>query len=384
MTSVWPTGRLRRSRPDAVGGAVRVVRLVGLAVLVWVVASEHHADGSPRVPAALLAVTAAGWVAWLVCSRLHRPQHETWLALAVVAGVGGVVGGLAPVGITFPAVSVIATSSLLGVRPALAVAAIGTAAVTTTVLVAATPNTIIAEGVLAIAAAVLGGASRRQYQDRVDQAEQLLAERGRADAEQARAAALAERNRIGREIHDVLAHALGALSVQLEAADALLETRGDLTKARQSVQQARQLAVEGLLETRKAVHALHDEPIALCAQLATLASATGAALTITGTERRLDADVELAIYRAAQEALSNVRKHAPGAPVMLCLDYGPTATVLLVENGAPQDGGVRSPLTATGGGFGLRGMRERIELLGGEVSASAKDAGWTVRARVPG
>ena len=170
------------------------------------------------------------------------------------------VGGLAPVGITFPAVSVIATSSLLGVRPALAVAAIGAAAVTTTVLVAATPNTIIAEGVLAIAAAVLGGASRRQYQDRVDQAEQVLAERGRADAEQARAAALAERNRIGREIHDVLAHALGALSVQLEAADALLETRGDLTKARQSVQQARQLAVEGLLETRQAVHACVTNP----------------------------------------------------------------------------------------------------------------------------
>ena len=383
MTDMGPAQRLRGTRPDAVDGAVRVVRFVGLGVLLWVIASEQHSDGSPRVPAALLAVTAAGWIAWLVCTRLSRPKRETWLALAVVAGVGGVVGGLAPVGITFPAVSVIATASLLGVRPALAVAALGAVSLTTTVLAAATPNAIIAEGLLAIAAAILGGASRRQYQERVEQTEQLLAERERADTEHARAAALAERNRIGREVHDVLAHSLGALSVQLEAADALLETHGDTTKAREYVQKARRLAVDGLVETRKAVHALRDGPGALRAQIATLAVAAGAALTITGAERRLDADVELALYRAAQEALSNARKHAPGASVTLRLDYGPTATVLLVENGPRPEGNSSNPLTATGGGFGLRGMRERIELLGGEVSAAAQDSGWTVRATVP-
>lgn len=378
-----PSQRLRASGSDPVGGAVRVVRVVGLAVLLWMVASEHHSDGSPSVPSALLAVTAAGWIAWLVCSQLNRPKRETWLALAVVAGVGGVVGGLAPIGITFPAVSVIATGSLIGVRQSLAVAALGAVSLTTTVLAAGTPEAIIAEGLLAIVAAILGGASRRQYQDRVEQAEQLLAERKRADAEHARAAALAERNRIGREVHDVLAHSLGALSVQLEAADALLETHGDITSARQYVQRARLLAVDGLVETRKAVQALRDEPGALRAQLATLASATGAALTVTGHERRLDPDVELALYRAAQEALSNVRKHAPGAAVTLRLDYGPTATALVVENGRRADGNPPSPLTATGGGFGLRGMRERIELLGGEVSAAAQDSGWTVRATVP-
>jgi signal transduction histidine kinase len=294
-----------------------------------------------------------------------------------------VVGGLAPVGITFPAVSVIATATLIGVRQAGAVAALGAVSLTTTVLIAATPHAIIAEGLLAVAAAILGGASRRQYQERVEQAEQLLAERQRADAEHTRAAALAERNRIGREVHDVLAHCLGALSVQLEAADALLETHGDTAQARDYVQQARRLAVHGLVETRKAVQALRDAPGPLRAQIATLASAAGAALTVTGAERRLDADVELALYRAAQEALSNVRKHAPGASVTLRLDYGPTATVLVVENGPRPDGSSPSMLTATGGGFGLRGMRERIELLGGEVTAAAQDSGWTVRATVP-
>jgi signal transduction histidine kinase len=287
------------------------------------------------------------------------------------------------VGITFPTVSVIATATLIGVRQAGAVAALGAVSLTTTVLIAATPHAIIAEGLLAIAAAILGGASRRQYQERVEQAEQLLAERQRADAEHTRAAALDERNRIGREVHDVLAHCLGALSVQLEAADALLETHGDTAQARDCVQQARRLAVDGLVETRKAVHALRDAPGPLRAQIATLASAAGAALTVTGAERRLDADVELALYRAAQEALSNVRKHAPGASVTLRLDYRPTATVLVVENGPRPDGSSPSMLTATGGGFGLRGMRERIELLGGEVTAAAQDSGWTVRATVP-
>lgn len=383
MTGVRPLQRLRAPGSDPIGGAVRVVRVVGLGVLLWVVASEHHSDGSPRVPAAMLAITAAGWIAWLICSQLNRPMREIWLALGVVAGAGGVVGGLAPVGITFPAVSVIATASLIGVRQAFAVAVLGAVALSTTVLVAGTPKAIIAEGLLAIAAAILGGASRRQYQERVEQAEQLLAERQRGDAEHARAAALAERNRIGREVHDVLAHSLGALAVQLEAADALLETDGDITSARQYVQCARRLAVDGLVETRRAVQALRDEPGSLCAQIATLASAAGAALAITGAERRLDADVELALYRAAQEALSNVRKHAPGAAVTLRLDYGPTATVLVVENGPRPEGNSPNPLAATGGGFGLRGMRERIELLGGEVDAAAQDSGWTVRATVP-
>ena len=186
MTAMGPARRLRGTRPDAVGGAVRMLRIVGLAVLLWAVASEHHSDGSPRVPAALLVVTAAAWIAWLGLHQLDRPKRETWLALAVLAGAGGVVGGLAPVGITFPAVAVIATATLIGVRPAVAVAAIGAAALTTTVLVAGTPKAIIAEGLLAVAAAILGGASRRQYQDRVEQAEQLLAERERADTEHAR------------------------------------------------------------------------------------------------------------------------------------------------------------------------------------------------------
>lgn len=307
----------------------------------------------------------------------------TWLALAVVAEAGGAVGGLAPIGITFPAVAVIATATLTGAAMTFMVAALGAVALVTTVLVADSPHAIITEGLLAIAAALLGGASRRQYQDRAVQAEQLLAERQRADAEQARAAALAERNRIGREVHDVLAHSLGALSVQLDAADALLETRTDPEQAREYVRRARSLAVDGLTETRKAVHALRDGPVALGEQLTALGIAFGATVAVTGTERRLDADAQHALFRAAQEALSNARKHAPGAPVTVRLDFADAATVLTVTNGPCPDRTTARALGATGGGFGLRGMRERIELVDGELSAAALDAGWTVRAAVP-
>src|SRR5207342_1048381 len=144
----------------------------------------------------------------------------------------------APVGIAFPAVAVIAAATLFGVLPAAVIAVVGAVALTITVLAAGSPHAIVVEGLLAIAAALLGGASRRQYQDRAAQAEELLAERVRADAERDRAAALAERNRIGREVHDVLAHSLGALAVQLDAADALLQTGGEQAKARELVQRA--------------------------------------------------------------------------------------------------------------------------------------------------
>ena len=244
------------------------------------------------------------------------------------------------------------------------------------------PGEVIAEGAFSAVAALMIGASRRQYLARTYQAEQLLAERVRADAERDRAAALAERNRLGREIHDVLAHSLGALSVQLEAAHAVLGTSEDRDKARRLVEKARRLAVEGLEETRRAVHALRDEPVDLAEQVAALAAREGAGLTVVGQPRALGTDAGLAVYRAAQEALTNARKHAPGAEVSVRLDFTPETTVLVVDNGATTDVAA-SELAGTGGGFGLQGMRERVELVGGRVRAEPTTSGWTVEIAVP-
>lgn len=378
-----PALRLRRFRAGDRAGAMRLAGVCGLGALVWATASEHDSDGSPRVPLTLFVVTGIAWVAWLTVGRLGASPRVTVLVLAALAGAGGAVGGLAPIGITFPAVAVIAAAALRGVGSGAAVAVVGATAVATTVLIAGSPRAIIVEGALALAAALLGGITRRQYQERAVQAEQLLAERIRGDAERDRAASLAERNRVGREIHDVLAHSLGALSVQLDAAGALLDTDGNRERVRELVEQARRGAVDGLAEARRAVQALRDEPVALTGRLAALARTNGERLTVAGVEHALTADGDLAIYRAAQEALSNARKHAPSAPVTVQLDYQQGATVLVVANGRCPGGPVVSSLSATGGGAGLRGMRERIESVGGDLSVTQDDRGRTIRAAVP-
>jgi signal transduction histidine kinase len=120
----------------------------------------------------------------------------------------------------------------------------------------------------------------------------------------------------------------------------------------------------------------------LAEQLTAMASRDGAVLTVTGQSHPLAADAGLALYRAAQEAISNARKHAPGSPITMRLEFDPRATRLVVANGASPNG-TTSELAATGGGFGLQGMRERIELLGGRVIAEPGPLGWTVDVAVP-
>ncbi|HEY7947704.1 MAG TPA: histidine kinase [Acidimicrobiales bacterium] len=382
-----PASELRvllRSRRERLLSALR---LGGLAALLWGTATqvEAHVRGEHVAVPVLMAGAAASWLGWMASRRFEAPDRTTWGLLALLAATGGALAGFAPVATGFVAVAALGAGIAFEAVPASAVGTIGLAVLVPVVAVVGPsgPAGVIAEGALAVVAGLMAGASRRQYQGRTRQAEALLAERMRADAERDRAAALAERNRMGREIHDVLAHSLGALSVQLDAADALLETGDDPAKARQLVQQARGLAVQGLDETRQAVHALRDEPVALAEQLASLAARDGAELTVTGAPRPLHADAGLALYRAAQEALTNARKHAPGAPVSIRLDFDPTSTVLMVTNGSCPGGADTSDIKDTGGGFGLQGMRERIELLGGAVVAAPSGPGFSVQVAVP-
>jgi signal transduction histidine kinase len=165
--------------------------------------------------------------------------------------------------------------------------------------------------------------------------------------------------------------------------DALLESGDDTDRARELVQQARWFAVQGLEETRQAVHALRDEPVALAEQLASLAARDQAQLTVAGSPRPLAANAGLALYRAAQEAVTNARKHSPGALVSITLEFEPRVTRLTITNGRCLNSVSPSALSATGGGFGLQGMRERIELLGGHVVAENTSEGFSVEVAVP-
>lgn len=363
-----------------------VMRLGGLTAVVWAVADQPAkgvAGGALAVPL-LLALAVSGWLGWMASRHYGASFRWSWAAVLLLASAGGALVGFAPVAAAFVAIAALGAGIAFELEPALVVAAAGALGAVVSVLALGTPSpgTVIGQSVLGAVAGLMAGISRRQYLGRAQQAEQLLDERVRADAERDRATALAERNRLGRELHDVLAHSLGALSVQLEAAGALLDHDGDPGRARQLVHEARQLAVQGLEETRQAVHALRDEPVELPEQLASLAAREGAGLEVTGVPRALPPDAGVALYRAAQEALTNARKHAPGAPVRIALAFEPASTSLVVTNGRSPDG-APSALGSTGGGFGLRGMRERLELVGGRVEAGAGPVGFRVEAAVP-
>ena len=136
----------------------------------------------------------------------------------------------------------------------------------------------------------------------------------RADAERARAELLAGRNHLARELHDILAHTLSALSLQLEALDALIDVGRPTPEVRAQPDSLRRLVREGLDEARGAVRALREDAPPLEEQLARLSGDRHASLSVVGVPRRLAPDVSLALYRVAQEALTNVAKHAAGAP----------------------------------------------------------------------
>ena len=386
MVSMGLASQLRAQLGTRTERLLSAARLAGLAALLWVTAHQPPPNGvtaNHPVKWVLMVGAGIGWIGWMASRRLRVSGQTTWCFLALLALSGGALSALAPIAVTFMAVAGLGAGIAFEGQPASGVGAIDVGALVVATVAVGAPALLVAEGAVSVVIGLMVGASRRQYVERAFQAEQLLAERVRADAERDRAAALAERNRIGREVHDVLAHSLGALSVQLDAADALLENGGDDAKARQLVQGARRLAVQGLEETRQAVHALRDEPVALAEQLSSLAARDGAELNVTGAPRPLAADTGLALYRAAQEAVTNARKHAPGAPVSILLDFDPNSTTLRVTNGLCPDADTTSELQTTGGGFGLQGMRERIELLGGQVVAEPSPLGWTVQVAVP-
>lgn len=222
-------------------------------------------------------------------------------------------------------------------------------------------------------------------------ANQLRAEQAKLAEEQAKVAALDERARIAREIHDVLAHSLGALGLQLQAAQAVITTQHDEARAAELLAQARRLATDGLNETRRAVHALRGETRPLADGLAKLSAEHqrrhGARVTfeVGGEPRPLPPDAGLALTRTAQEALVNTAKHAPHQPVNVRLDYADAHTRLAVTNhlGGDVPSDHEPELATVNGGYGLSGMRERLLLVGGTLSAGRNGSDWTVVARIP-
>jgi len=207
--------------------------------------------------------------------------------------------------------------------------------------------------------------------------------RAQVQAQQLEQAAVQERERLAREIHDVLAHTLSALSVQLEGARLLMRRRPDDPRALEAVERAHGLTAEGLAEVRRAVSALRGDALPGPELLPRLAadfereSGVPCRFAVEGPAVPLRPDARLAIYRTAQEALTNVRRHVEASRVSIHLRYADGGVELTVaDEGRPRQ-------SAATGGHGLTGMRERAQLLGGRLEAGPADGGFLVRLWVP-
>lgn len=204
------------------------------------------------------------------------------------------------------------------------------------------------------------------------------------EAEQSRAqvadlAVAGERVRLAREIHDGLGHHLTAISLQLDKAEAFSGT--DRETSDRAVRSARESARAALQDVRLSVGALREEhPVpSLGTALGELArhvrdDRLDVDLEVVGTEEDVDEATRTTIFRAAQEALTNVRRHSGARRADLVLEFAPSATVLTVRDdggGFPED---------RRDGFGLTGMRERVAEVGGVLEVSStRGAGSTVR-----
>ncbi len=231
---------------------------------------------------------------------------------------------------------------------------------------------------------------RRKEQQTRERAEQLAAELEEANAQLAAYATQAEelavtqeRNRLAREIHDNLGHYLTIVNVQIEAARVVMES--DPARALDAMDKAQELTQKGLARVRESVAALRESPVSnrpldeAIASLVQEAQSSGivAEFTVIGEPVALEHKVALALYRAAQEGLTNVCKHARASRVDVLLAYQPAEVRLEVR-----DNGVGA--AQTNGGFGLLGIRERMQLLGGKLELdTGVGKGFRLTASVP-
>ncbi|WP_367429986.1 sensor histidine kinase [Streptomyces celluloflavus] len=331
---------------------------------------------------------------------LSRPVPAWWLstiglsATAAAAETGADRDTLWPWSVAGIALHTLVLLLLaLRVRPRVAVEALGLtvlAGLLNTSLASQNHNQVLTRGAVIFATAVVVGTAlrgRRVARTRLVRQEELTAE------ERSRRTLLEERNRIARELHDVVAHHMSVISIQAQVAPHLVDApTAELTENLAGI---RESAVEALTELRRVLGVLRSEdagaegvrhaPQPTLDRLdEVVAKVRGAGLTVTtettGAPRPLSPGVELSAFRIVQEALSNVLRHAPGAAVRVAIGYRPDGLILRIANTAPREPVPLPPDT----GHGLLGMRERTAMLGGELATGCTpDGGWEVTAILP-
>jgi signal transduction histidine kinase len=364
-----------------------IIRLLGCGLITWTVINASKdgpgTSGRPLVVTILLALCVTGACLWLAGQAdLDRPPG---LEVPLLAIAGGALVGASPgsAASAFAFVAIVTAGIRAGLVRAMQVTAVATLSLAVTVLIWDGGALGLLAYALGFAVSGLAAANVRQLRLQAEQAELLLAQSQRSQEESLRAARLEESTRIAREIHDVLAHSLAGLTIQLEATTALLENGADPETILPRVRRAHELARDGMRETRRAVGALRGDGPSTEEALATLATAESTSLTIDGDASWLSGDAGRAVLRVVQESLTNVSKHAPGSQTTIAITIGEREIVAMIENRLAEVPVTAGPLAASGGGYGIPGMRERAGALAGTLSAGPTDTGWRVELRIP-
>jgi len=382
-------------RGDAQRRALRPLGLVFIAVVVTASAQTHPEPGLHGKGLAVTLLLAAYAAAVLTAISVSWARRGLAAQVAVAALIGGcsvalaVVQSHGPVELA-PSMAVWIAAVRLPPVPAAATAGAITVALAVAVGLTEPAKSILPAVLLCLLLAVTGQFIRRGRESQ-DRTELLLAQLRDAREAEAAAAALAERSRIAGELHDVLAHSLSALAIQLQGARKLAARETVSAAMRGTIERSAELAKAGLADARQAVGALRGERLPTLDQLGALVAdfrrdtGSDATLRVDGTSRPLPAEASLALFRGAQEALTNITRYAPGATTAVTVSYHEDRTVLTVEDHLPGPGAnpAADLLAGAGGGHGLAAMRERTQRAGGSARAGPTAGGWLVELEVP-
>ncbi|HEX3814474.1 MAG TPA: histidine kinase [Mycobacteriales bacterium] len=374
---------------------------LGWVVIIVVVASSGYGDPTPGIHGRRLGITIALVVyVLLLIASLHLPERlnshiplQTALILLIgAAGVALVV--LQPDSSTDLAPSVAVWIAAVRLSPISLTAVVGGAITVAMAVVSGLTEhpagpSVVAAILLCVLLAMMGHFMRRS-QEGEDRTEILLAQLEDARDAETAAVAVAERSRIAGELHDVLAHSLSGLAIQIEGARMLADREEISPRLKQTIGRSAELVKDGLREARQAVGALHGDQLPGVDQLPALVERFGqdadleTTFTVAGAVRPLSRDVDLALFRGAQEALTNIARYAPSSVAEISLRYSESAVALTIADrrtgSAPP---ARPVLAGVGGGNGLASMRERVERAGGTVHAGPTADGWRVELEVP-
>lgn len=374
---------LRKDQPGLGGFSWPFVVIIDvMLVVVAVIAALQRPSSQWWIGAVAIAVACVPWMVYLLFNVIVMEAIALWLSWTVCIAIllfatstpiegdfaplllsllTGVVGSVASV-----RVRVLATGS--------AVALLGVAAIVHRIDTPALYLCFVGIGW------VVG------YLMRIQQ--QLLTEQREAQEKLAEHAAADERRRIAREVHDVIAHSLSVTLLHITGARRGLQMDRDIDDAVDSLEQAERLGRQAMADIRRTVGLLDGAAGTIAPEpgvgdISTLVEDFVRAgltvnLEVSGRPDRISAGTGLALYRIAQESLANVAKHVPDAPAEMTLVVSRDSVSLTVANRLP------APVFASPGeGRGIRGMRQRVELLDGTIEVGPSGGSWEVRAVVP-